>query len=118
MDKAQLLARTKSFAIRVVRMTRCLPRDVAGEVLGRQVIRSATSVGANYRSACRGRSRKEFAARLGVALEEADETGYWLGLISEVGLLPPKKLEPLATEAGELTAIFAAARKTLGNEKS
>lgn len=113
MDKAELQKRTKSFAVRIIKMARHLPNDVAGQVVGRQIVRSATSVGANYRAACRGRSRAEFAAKLGTVLEEADETLFWLEVIEEAELLSAKKLQDLTKEADELTAIFTAGRKTL-----
>jgi four helix bundle protein len=113
MDKIELQKRTKSFAVRVIKMARHLPNDVAGQVVGRQIVRSATSVGANYRAACRGRSRAEFSSKLGTVLEEADETLYWLEVIEEAELLPAGKLRDLAREADELTAIFTAGRKTL-----
>jgi four helix bundle protein len=80
-----------------------------------QLLRSATSVGANYRAACRGRSRNEFASKLGIVVEEADESIYWLELLEENGIVPAKKLKDLLQEAHELTAIFTAARKTTRN---
>lgn len=113
MNKIELQKRTKSFAVRIIKMARHLPNDVAGQVVGKQIVRSATSVGANYRAACRGRSRAEFAAKLGTVLEEADETLYWLEVTEEAELLPTGKLSELAKEANELTAIFTAGRKTL-----
>ena len=112
MDKAELLHRTKQFALRALRLVDHLPATVAGRAIGAQLIRSATSVGANYRSACRGRSRAEFAAKIGVVAEEADESVYWLELIAEGGLLSATKINPLLNEANELTAIFTAARRT------
>jgi len=116
MNKIELQKRTKSFAVRIIKMARHLPNDVAGQVVGRQIVRSATSVGANYRAACRGRSRAEFSAKLGTVLEEADETLYWLEVTEEAELLPGGKLRELAKEANELTSIFTAARKTLQDE--
>ena len=80
--------------------------------MGKQLLRCGTGVGANYRAACRSRSRQEFVAKLGIVVEEADETGYWLELLSDTGVLPRRRLEPLLTEANELTAIFNAARRT------
>jgi four helix bundle protein len=114
MNKTELQKRTKTFAVRIIKMARHLPNDVAGQVVGKQIVRSATSVGANYRAACRGRSRAEFSAKLGTVLEEADETLYWLEVTEEAELLPREKLRALAQEAHELTAIFTAGRKTLG----
>lgn len=118
MDKSELQKRTKVFAIRIIKMAGSLPKDQAGQVIGRQIIRSATSVGANYRSACRGRSRAEFTAKLGTVLEEADETLYWLEIIEEAGLLPADQLRGLIKEADELTAIFSSAKRTLSKDKS
>jgi four helix bundle protein len=89
-----------------------LPNNSKGRVLGDQLLRSGTSVGANYRAACRARSTAEFISKLGSVLEEADESGYWMELIVEGGLLPAKRVEPLLTEANELTAIFFTSRRT------
>jgi four helix bundle protein len=85
---------------------------MSGRAIGNQLVRSATSVGANYRAACRSRSRAEFASKLGVVAEEADESVYWLELISEGKLLPDAKVKDLLEEANELTAIFTSARRT------
>jgi four helix bundle protein len=112
MNKAELISRTKIFSLRVLKMVDQLPNTIAGRAIGNQLIRSATSVGANYRAACRGRSRAEFSAKLGTVAEEADESLYWLELISEGELLPRKKIDDLLNEANELTAIFTAARRT------
>ena len=112
MDKAELLQRTKRFALRVLKMIDHLPESAAGRAIASQLIRSATSVGANYRAACRSRSRAEFAAKMGIVAEEADESVYWLELIVEGGLLSAPKINPLLAEANELTAIFTAARRT------
>jgi four helix bundle protein len=111
-DKQELLGRTKMFALRSLRLVDHLPRTMSGRAIGNQLVRSATSVGANYRAACRSRSRAEFAAKLGVVAEEADESVYWLELISEGKLLPETKVEDLLKEANELTAIFTSARRT------
>ena len=112
MDKQELLGRTKMFALRSLRLVDHLPRTMSGRAIGNQLVRSATSVGANYRAACRSRSRAEFAAKLGVDAEEADESVYWLELISGGKLLPEAKVEDLLKEANELTAIFTCARRT------
>ena len=82
------------------------------QILGRQLLRSGTSVGANYRAAGRARSKAEFLAKIGVVLEEADETVFWLELLQECGVLKPDRLSDLVQEANELTAIFAAAQRT------
>jgi four helix bundle protein len=121
-DSAQLKSRTKQFALRVMRVVDALPKTISGRAIGNQLVRAGTSVGANYRAACRGRSRAEFVAKLGIVIEEADECGYWLELIMEADLLPRIKIEPLHTEANELAAIFVAsirtAKSAIDNQKS
>jgi len=109
---ADLKARTKYFALRVMKLVDALPRTIQGRATANQIIRSATSVAANYRAACRARSRAEFIAKIGVVEEEADETAFWLELIIDSGLLKDAKIRPLLTEAGELVAIMAASRKS------
>ena len=106
MDKRELQDRTKHFALRVLNLVDALPRSAAGRAISSQLVRAATSVGANYRSACRARSRAEFAAKLGIAVEEADESLYWLELIRDGKLLPENKLSRLLNEADELTATL------------
>jgi len=108
----QLRGRTKAFAIRIVRLFRALPRSRDAQVIGTQLLRSGTSVAANYRAACRSRSRAEFISRLGVVVEEADESRFWLELLAETGIVAQARLQDLLTEANELTAIFAATRRT------
>ena len=112
MDKFALQARTKEFAVRILKLVEHLPHSIGGKAIGNQIVRSATSVGANYRAACRARSKAEFIAKLGVVVEEADETLYWLELIVATGLLVPRKVSLLLKEANELTAIFSSARYT------
>ena len=112
----QLLERTKSFALRIIRLFRSLPRTPEVQIIGKQLLRSGTSIGANYRSACRARSRAEFAAKIGVVLEEADETVYWLELLIDTGRVKKERLEGLLTEGRELVAIFTAARYTMRNK--
>jgi four helix bundle protein len=112
MDKRELQNRTKQFALRVLNLIDALPRTAAGRAISSQLVRAATSVGANYRSACRARSRAEFAAKLGVAAEEADESLYWLELVRDGKLVPNNKLSLLLKEADELTAILASGRKS------
>jgi four helix bundle protein len=108
----QLRDRTKKFANRVIRLFRALPRKPEAQVIGRQLLRAGTSVGANYRAACRGRSRPDFISKLGIVVEEADETIYWLELLAENGIVPQRRLTDLLKEAHELTAIFTAALET------
>ncbi|MGH9556156.1 MAG: four helix bundle protein [Terriglobales bacterium] len=104
--------RTKAFAYRIVRLFRALPRTAEGQVIGRQLLRSGTAVAANYRAVCRARSKAEFVARMGVVVEEADETVFWLELVSDNGILPKQRMDGLLNEAKELTAIFTASRQT------
>jgi four helix bundle protein len=111
-NKAELLTRTKSFALRILKLVDHLPRTTSGRAIGNQLVRSGTSVGANYRAACRSRSRAEFAAKLGIVAEEADETVYWLQLIRDGKLVSESKLTDLLKEADELTAIFTVGRRT------
>src|SRR6266478_3156469 len=119
MTTVELKARTKDFALRVIRLVDALPTSVKGCVIANQIIRSATFVVANYRAACRALSRVEFIAKIGVVEEEADETAFWLELITESGLLKEAKLRPLLIEAGELVAIMAASRKSaIANRQS
>ena len=113
MNKEELKVRTKSFALRVMTLIDHLPRNAKGRVTGDQLLRSATSVAANYRAACRGRSTAEFTAKLGTVLEEADESVFWLELIVEGHLLPAKRVNALIDEGNQLTSIFFTARRTL-----
>jgi len=108
MNPQELKERTKQCALRVMRLVDVLPRTPKGRALAGQLVRSGTSVAANYRAACRGRSRAEFIAKVGIAEEEADETALWLELIIADKILPEKKVLPLLSEANELVAIMAA----------
>ncbi|MBW1715532.1 MAG: four helix bundle protein [Deltaproteobacteria bacterium] len=112
MDEKELKKRTKQFALRIIRLVNALPKNIEGQSIGKQLIRSGTSVGANYRSACRGRSKAEFVAKLGIVEEEADESAFWMELIIEGGLLEKELVEPLLKEANELVAIMVASRKS------
>jgi len=107
-----LKGRSKAFAIRVIRMCRVLPRTLDAQVIGRQVLRSATSVAANYRAVCRARSKAEFIAKIGITVEEADETVFSLELLQDAEITQPAKLVDLLKEANELLAIFAASQGT------
>ncbi len=106
MNKEELKERTKRFGLRAITVVRSLPKDVPGKVIANQLMRSVMSVGANYRSACRGRSKAEWLAKLGISLEECDESAYWLELIMEDGMLPRRRVEALWKEADELCTIF------------
>ncbi len=112
MDKAELIGRTKTFALQILKFVERLPKTLGGRAIANQLIRSATSIGANYRAACRARSRAEFAAKLGTVAGEADETVYWLELVREGRLVANAQIEPLLAEANELPAIFTFARRT------
>lgn len=112
MTPVELKNRTMEFAVRTLKMVDALPKSVAGRTVGNQIARSATSVAANYRAALRGRSRAEFLSKIGVTLEEADETTFWLELTIQAGLLPKSRLHALYIEAEELTKIFNATRST------
>jgi four helix bundle protein len=101
-----LRRRTKVFALRIIRLFDTLPKTSAALILGKQVLRSGTSVGANYREAYRGRSKAEFIAKCGDSLRELEETGYWLELLIEAGIVSPEQMKPLLAECDELTAIF------------
>ena len=108
MNREELKERTKQFALRVMRLVDALPKSIKGRALASQMVRSGTSVAANYRAACRGRSRAEFIAKIGLVEEEADETALWLELVISDELLSKKKVQPLLDEANELVAIMAA----------
>ena len=108
----ELQRRTKVFALRVIELTETLPRARAADVIGRQLLRSGTSVAANYRSACSARSVADFVSKMGIVEEEADESQFWLELLGESGLLKGNSLDALLKEANELTRIAAASRKT------
>lgn len=112
MTENELKTRTKLFALRVMKLVSALPKTVEGRAIANQLMRSGTSVGANYRAACRGRSKAEFISKLGTVEEEADESAYWLELIIEANLMNPKRVMPLLQEANELVAIMTASRKS------
>jgi four helix bundle protein len=119
MTPEQLKKRTKQFGLEIIRVVESLGNSLTARVIGNQLVRSATSVGANYRAACKARSRAEFVAKLGITEEEADESGYWLELMVEAKLAKPERIDKLLIEANELTAIIAASRKTaISNRKS
>jgi four helix bundle protein len=122
-DAEDLKQRTKEFALRVLRLVAALPPTIEGNAIRGQLVRSGTSVGANYRAACRSRSRVEFIAKLGVVEEEADESAFWLEIIIAGSLLKENQVKPLLTEANELTKIMAssrisASRKVRANRQS
>jgi four helix bundle protein len=123
MTEHELLQRTKQFALRIFSFVGALPQTIQGRAVAAQLIRSGTSVAANYRAACRARSKAEFVAKFGVVEEEADETAFWVELIIETELVRAAKVKPLLTEASEIVAIMASSKKTatksqMANRKS
>jgi len=113
MCPTELKARTKTFALRIIKLTRAIPgNDDAARVIAKQIVRSGTSVAANYRASCRARSRAEFISKIGTVEEESDETALWLELLIESEIIAAKKLSALLTEANALTASMASSRKT------
>jgi len=113
-----LKQRTAQFALRIIRLCRALPPGQESRIIGHQLLRSATSVGANYRAVCRSRSTPEFVSKLGIVLEEADETLFWLELLVDAALVPTERAKLLITEANELVAIFVASLRTAKARKS
>ncbi|MCF8380850.1 MAG: four helix bundle protein [Bacteroidales bacterium] len=112
MTKEELKDRTKKFALMIIKLVDELPDTRAGRTIGNQIIRSGTSVGANYRAACRARSQRDFISKITIVEEECDETLFWLELIEESNMLKKEKIKDLLKEADELTAIFTASGKT------
>jgi four helix bundle protein len=112
MNASEMKQRTKAFALSIINAVESLPRSRTAEVLGRQLLRSGTSVGANYRAACRSRSPADFLSRMGVVEEEADETIYWMELLVAAGLVQAGAWELLLREADELVAIAVASINT------
>lgn len=113
MNETEMKIRTKAFAIRILRLIEALPASRSGRIIANQLGRSGTSVGANYRAACRAKSTADMVAKLSIVEEEADESAYWLELVSDAGLMSAKKTSALLREADELTAIMVASRRTL-----
>ncbi len=112
MTERELIERTKQFALRIIKLVGALPRTIEGRSIAGQLMRSGTSVAANYRAACRARSKVEFVAKLGIVEEEADESAFWLELIIDASLMKESKVRPLLAEAGEIVAITASSKKT------
>jgi four helix bundle protein len=114
MNSSDLQNRSKKFAIEVIKLAEFLPNRPTGWIIGKQIIRSATSVAANYRAVCRARSDKEFIAKMGIVIEESDETLFWLELIEEAKIIPQQpETNKLKKEANELTSIFVSSVKTV-----
>lgn len=113
MTAEELKIRTKQFAIRNINLVRSLPKTEEARIIGRQLLRSATSVGSNYRAACRARSNDEFYSKISIVVEEADETMFWHELLLEAEIVKKEKLSDLMREANEIIAIMTKARKTI-----
>lgn len=111
-SREQLRPRTKAFALRVIKLVEALPKGRTADVIGKQLLRAATSVGANYRAACRGRSKAEFVAKLGIVEEECDEVLYWFELLTESGLVNPAKLAALIDEGDAILAMIVRSIRT------
>ena len=111
-NPTDLKNRTKTYALRVIQLYQVLPKSGEAQVLGKQILRSGTSVGAQYREACRAKSPADFISKMEGSLQELDETGYWLELLAESKIVPAERLIDLQKENDELTAIFVASVKT------
>lgn len=112
MDAMAMKTRTRAFALEIIRLVGILRPGTVGDALGKQIVRSGTSIGANYRSACRARSKADFLSKITIAEEEADETMYWLELLRDAGMISEEYALPLLKEADELTAILTASGRT------
>ena len=117
MNEEMFKQRTKNFALAVIGLVDKLPKNRITDVIGGQLLRSATSVGANYRAACRGRSAADIIAKLGIVEEEADESIYWMELLIESGMIDKQDIQNIMTEANEILAMTVASIKTLRNRK-
>jgi four helix bundle protein len=113
MDREEFKRRTKGLGLTAIRLVEALPRTRSTDAVGRQLLRAAMSVGANYRAACRGQSPADVIAKLHIVLEEADEAAYWLELLEESGLMASAAIEPMRSEANEIAAMTVASLKTL-----
>ena len=112
MNEPQMKNRTKQFALRVLKMADALPTNRSGNVIANQIVRCSTSVAANYRALCRAKSRADFINKTSIVEEEADESGFWLELVVDAGLMTAARVKPLLDEASEITAMLVASRKT------
>jgi four helix bundle protein len=108
----ELRIRTKTFAVRIVKMYKSLPHSMDAQILGKQLLRCGTSVAANYRAACRARSRAEWIAKIGIVVEEADETVFWLEMLEDCNIVAQPRNAEILKEAHELSAIFTASQRT------
>jgi len=112
MSPTEMKSRTKKFALRIIRLSQSLPRDSVSSILGRQLIRSGTSVGANYRASCRAKSRPDFISKMNIVEEECDEAMYWMELLVEAGIIRETKVTALMKEADEILAIVVSSITT------
>ena len=112
MNPDELKSRTRRFALRIFRLAECLPDTPTARVIRNQIIRCGSSVGANYRAACRAKSKPDFVSKMGTVEEEADETIYWMELLIDTGIVKPKRIADLMSEADEILAIVVASIKT------
>src|SRR2546429_6196180 len=110
MNEIEMKNRTKQFALRVLKMTEAVPANRTGNAIANQLVRCGTSVAANYRALCRAKSRADFINKTSIVEEEADETGFWLELVVDAGLLTAAGVKPLLAEPDEITAILVASR--------
>ncbi len=117
MNEFDLKVRTKVFALRIIKLFNSLPKSSDAQVIGKQVLRSGTSIGAQYREACRSRSTSEFISKMMSSLQELDETAYWLELLVEGGFVKAERLAELQDETEQLTAIFVSSIKTARSRK-
>jgi four helix bundle protein len=113
MDEQAFKERTKKLALRIIRLVQSLPRNRVADVIGKQLMRSGTSIGANYRAACRAKSKADLVNKLTFVEEEADETVYWMELLIESEIIPERKLKDLMRETNEILAMTVASIKTL-----
>ena len=118
MDKKTFQDRTKKLAVQIIKQVNVLPRSQAADVIGRQLLRSGTSIGANYRAACRAKSTADMINKMKIVEEESDETQYWLELLVEAGLVPQNQVDTIYKETGEILAMTVASLKTLRNRTS
>lgn len=116
MNQEELRKRTKEFALRIIKLVTNLPKTKEADVIGRQILKSGTSIGANYREATRARSKADFISKIGIVGQEADETLYWLELLRESNIITPARIDNLISESKELLAIFIASGKTAKNK--
>jgi four helix bundle protein len=118
MDELEFKERTKRLALRVIKLVSALPKNQVSEIIGKQLLRSATSVGANYRAACRGKSVADVISKLCIVEEEADESLYWMELLVEAEVMPNTRLAELMSETNEITAMTVSSIKTLRAKQS